>query len=163
MGGDAGVYFRSLFASEPFEGKIAGVCRKTGNSHQGNAFNVTADVTGHGGSLLYAGPLAILPFLHAQVLVEELLEHVGLQHWRVTPQRLQQFHVSVPEKKWLVTTVNGEQVISLQNSYFQLKFTNFINKTMFHSLQIVTRSSVVKKVCKIFLKNIKEDIRLNLK
>ena len=99
VGGDAGVYFRSLFASEPFEGKIAGVCRKTGNSHQGNAFNVTADVTGHGGSLLYAGPLAILPFLHAQVLVEELLKHVRLQHRRVTPQRLQQFHVSVPEKK----------------------------------------------------------------
>ena len=46
---------------------------------------------------------------------------------------------------------------------FQLKITNFINKTMFHSLQIVTRSSVVIKICKIFFFNMKEDIRLNLK
>ena len=29
---------------------------------------------------------------------------------------------------------------------FELKFTNFVNKTMFHSLQIVTRSSVVIKI-----------------
>ena len=45
---------------------------------------------------------------------------------------------------------------------FQFRFTNFINNTMFHSFML-TRSSVVIKICKIFFLNMKEDIRLNLK
>ena len=94
----SGEYLRSVFAPEPFQRSI-----ETGDAHNNN---VVVLVTGHGCTRFDLCNLIRFPFLHAQVLMPELLHDVRLKHGRNAPLIFQDFHVSVPVKKCSFEFIN---------------------------------------------------------
>ena len=86
----SGEYLRSVFAPEPFQRSV-----ETGDAHN---VNFVANETRDWRSGVDPRLLTRFLFLQAQVLFEELLHDVRLQHGRNASLTLQHLHVSVPEK-----------------------------------------------------------------